>query len=166
VVFAAAGLSSGTDDDFCSRFPGDVEGTSSSSGLSFWPPGHTCIYTLPDGRTITTDDGNVTAFWAILAAGLLLVLGRRSKLAFATALVFGVGGLTALYVGFLPIVFVAFWLGASLAWLTTRSLLATAIAYAALVVGWLAQFYDDLPAAWVVVLLIVAVLPQRTEVVT
>ena len=112
MVFAAAGLSAEIDTDPCSDFPGFPEGSGSSSAYQFWPPGVKCTYMAPNGRTaIVLQDGHPVAFFAILAAGLLLVLGRRSKLAIATAFVFGAGGLAGLFLGFLPIPLVALWVG-------------------------------------------------------
>lgn len=165
MVFAAAGLSTETDNDPCSDFPGFPEGSVSSGDYQFWPPGVKCSYIAPNGRTaIVLQDGHPVAFFAILAAGLALVLVRRSKLAIATALVFGAAGLGGFFLGSLQIPFLALWVGVPLALLTTRSLSATAIAFAALLLGWMAQFYDDLPVAYAIVLLIIAIVPQRTEV--
>ena len=165
MVFAAAGLSAEIDTDPCSDFPGFPEGSSSSSAYQFWPPGVKCTYVAPNGRTaIVLQDGHPVAFFAILAAGLLLVLGRRSKLAIATALIFGAGGLGGFLFGFLQIPFVALWVGVPLALLTTRSLSATAIASVALAIGWMAQFFDHVPVVYAILLLIIAIVPQQAEV--
>lgn len=165
MVFAAAGLSAEIDTDPCSDFPGFPEGSSSSSAYQFWPPGVKCTYTAPNGRTaIVLQDGHPAAFFAILVAGLALVLVRRSKLAIATALVFGAGGLAGLFLGFLPIPLIALWVGVPLALLTTRSLSATAIAFAALAIGWMAQFFDHVPVVYAILLLIIAIVPQQAEV--
>jgi hypothetical protein len=163
MVFAAAGLSAETDNDPCSDF--QIEGSGSGSAYQYWPPGVTCSYSLPDGRTVITHQaGHPTAFFAILAAGLLLVLVRRSKLAIATALMFGAAGLGGFYMGFVQIPFAAFWIGLPLTLLATRSLPATAIASAALAVGWCAQFSDVVPAVYAIVLLLLILIPQRAEV--
>jgi hypothetical protein len=165
MVFAAAGLSAETNSDPCSEFPGFPEGSGSSSAYQFWPPGLTCAYVAPNGRTaIVLQDGHPKAFFAILATGLLLVLWRRSKLAIATALIFGAGGLGGFLFGFVQIPFVALWVGVPLALLTTRSLSATAIASVALAIGWMAQFFDDVPAVYAILLVIVAIAPHQAEV--
>jgi hypothetical protein len=124
----------------------------------------TCSYSTPDGRTdVRPQEGHPVAFFAILAAGLLLVFRRRSKLAIATAMIFGAGGLAGFAVGFVPIPFVALVVGVPLALVTTRSPSATGIAFAALAVGWLAQFFAEVPGVYAVLLVILALLPQRAE---
>jgi hypothetical protein len=131
IVFAAVGLAAETGGDPCANNTGEIEDPGSASH-QYWPPGVTCSYDAPDGQELIVEqNGHIAAVFAILVAGLLLVLGRRSKLAIATAFVFGAGGLAGFYLGFAPI-----------------------------------PIFNENPVLYAVLLLIIAMLPQRAEVVS
>ena len=95
MVFAAAGLSSLEGNDFCNT---NRDARPSDTSVALWPPGRECSVTVTGGRRHPRDAGDAAGFFAILAAGLLLVGIRRSNLAVMAAAMFGMTGLTALFV--------------------------------------------------------------------
>ena len=103
VALAAAGLPSMVGNDECATARSLEAGMSWSWGRSWWPPGGTCEYA--DGTTF--EAGTVSGFLIVLAGGALLLV-RRNAETLATAIVFGLSGLTAwmlgLPLGFLPAV--------------------------------------------------------------
>ena len=101
MVFAAAGLSSLKGNDFCNtnRTNG---GAAFKTQLVFFPPGRECSVPRTGAPPVERKAGDAIGFFAILAAGLLLLGIRRSPLAVATAAVFGMTGLTALGVSLVP----------------------------------------------------------------
>ena len=125
VALAAAGLPSMVGEDECATARSLDDGMSWSWGFSWWPPSGTCEYS--DGSTF--EAGSVGGFLLVLAGGALLLV-RRNAETLATAIVFGVSGLTAwmlgLPLGFLPAVVIAL--------LVTRSWRATVVAAGVFVV--------------------------------
>ena len=118
VALAAAGLPSMVGESECATARSLEDGASWSWGVSWWPPGGACEYS--DGSTFKA--GSVGGFLLVLAGGALLLV-RRNAVTLATAIVFGVSGLTAwivgLPLGFLPAVVIAL--------LVTRSWRATVV---------------------------------------
>ena len=116
------------------------------------------------GYTPPPDTGSWTGFLAITAAGLILLAWRRSKIAWATMLIVGTAGAFMYYLG-APGFVAALWFGVPLALLTTRSLLGTAIGLVALALAMLPRFLsEDAGVVSAIVLLLVALVPQRAEV--
>jgi hypothetical protein len=163
MVLAAAGLSSVEAADYCQSDSTFTEGSSMERQVTLWPPGLRCTYTQPGGRTASKDSGDAVGFIAILAAGLVLVVGRRSHLAFATAAVLGVAGLTQIPLGLVPASGFGWIVGGSIAYSRTRSVPAALIAVAALAVGGILELVGAGPAGWVITLLAVVALPQHED---
>ena len=116
------------------------------------------------GTEAPADSGDWAGFLTITAAGLILLAWRRSKIAWATMLIVGTAGASMFFFGGLGFV-AALVFGAPLALLTTRSLLATAIGLVALALAMLPRFLsDDAGVVSALVLLLVALIPQRAEV--
>jgi hypothetical protein len=116
------------------------------------------------GYTPPPDTGSWTGFLAITAAGLILLAWRRSKIAWATMLIVGTAG-AFMYSFGAPGFVAALWFGVPLALLTTRSLLGTAIGLVALALAMLPRFLsEDAGVVSAIVLLLVALVPQRAEV--
>ena len=142
VVLAAAGLPSMVGDDECATARSLDDGMAWSLGRSWWPPGGTCEYS--DGTTFAA--GTVSGFLMVLAGGAVLLVRRNAEM-FATAIVFGLSGLTAwmlgLPLGFLPAVLIAL--------LVTRSWRATGVAAGAfLLAACLWFFFGDWAWPWAV----------------
>jgi hypothetical protein len=159
MVFAAAGLSSLSGNDFCN--------TNRSSGaaafkthVALWPPGRECSVPRTGAPAQERDAGDALGFFAILAAGLLLLGVRRSPLAVATAFIFGMTGLTALGVGAAPAFGFGWMIGGILAYQFTRSVPSTLTAAGALAVGGVLSFTGAGPAGWVVTLLLLIPFPR------
>ncbi len=158
MTFAAIGFSpSLSSDDYCGA---------DTFQQQWWPPGVHCQY-APDSERgtgpVEPDTANVGAFFAILAAGLGLVLGRRSQLALGSALVFGIAGFVATLVGGHPLIFFGCFFGALAAYWVTRSIAATVVPLAALIIAFTVQFIVDVPLAWAGALLVLMLLPQRAQ---
>ena len=149
MVFAAAGLSSLHGNDFCTA----NRANAADNRVALWPPGRECTVARANGSTESEDAGGALGFAAVLAAGLLLVGIRRSRLAVATAAVFGVTGLTALGVPIAPAFGFGWVFGGILAYRFTRSVPATLIAAAALAVGGVLELAGAGAAGWAIVLL-------------
>lgn len=148
MVFAAAGLSSLDANDFCNTPHDGVKRAS----VKLWPPGQECSFASGAGID-RSGKRSGTGFVAILAAGVALVLIRRSKLAFATAATFGITGLTALGVAQVPAFGFGWLVGGIIAFHFTRSHHAWMTAAAALAVGGIGQIANLDPWSWAVVLL-------------
>jgi len=155
IVFAAAGLSSLEENDFC-NLNRDAAATTS---LTLWPPGRDCAVSEPNGPTVTRDGGDAAGFLAILAAGLLLVGIRRSNLAVTTAAMFGVAGLAMLVLPAVPAFGFGWMIGGIIGFHFTRSIPATLTAAGALLVGGATQVAGAGPWGWALVLLALIVIP-------
>jgi hypothetical protein len=158
MVFAAYGLSpTSTNDDYC---------LADSAQHQWWPPGVRCEY-APSAERGTTpvqpDTANVAAFVVTLGVGVAFVLARRSQLALGAALIFGLAGLGATLVGWLQLFFFGCILGALAAYWLTRSVAATVLPAAALLIAFTVQFVDDVPLAWAAAVLVLMLLPQQVQ---
>ncbi len=152
VALAAAGLPSMVGDDECATARSLEDGMAWSWGLSWWPPGGTCEYS--DGTTFAA--GTVSGFLIVLAGGALLLV-RRNAETLATAIVFGLSGLTAwmlgLPLGFLPAVLIAL--------LVTRSWRATGVAAGAFLFAACLWFVGDWAWSWAAAMALVGVAALR-----
>lgn len=149
VALAAAGLPSMVGEDECATARSLEEGTSWSWDVSWWPPGGTCEYS--DGTTF--EAGTVGGFLLVLAGGALLLV-RRNAETLATAIVFGLSGVTAWLVG-VPLGFVP---AVVIALLVTRSWRATVVAAGAFVLAaFLWFFVGDWAWPWAAAMAVVGV---------
>jgi hypothetical protein len=161
MVFAAAGLSSLDGNDFCNTNRGPASSTEAS--IQLWPPGRECTVTVTNARPASRDAGSGAGFVAILAAGLLLVGYRRSNLALCTATIFGLTGLTGLFVSQAPAFGFGWMIGGFIGHHLTRSVPATLTAAGALGAGGVLQVVGAGPWGWVAVLIALSVLPIPYE---
>jgi hypothetical protein len=159
MVFAAAGLSSLKGNDFCNTNRSN-SGAAFKTHVALWPPGRECSVPRTGARPQERDAGDAVGFLAILAAGLLLLGVRRSRLAVATAFVFGMTGLTALGVSLVPAFGFGWMVGGILAYQFTRSVPSTLTAVGALAVGGILGIAGAGPAGWVVTLLLLIPFPR------
>ena len=155
MVFAAAGLSSLEGNDFCNTNRASAKDTS----VAVFPPGRECSVPVTGGGVTSRDAGDAAGFFAILAAGLLLVAYRRSNLAVMVASMFGMTGLTALFVAEIPAFGFGWMIGGIIGFHFTRSIPATLTAAGALLVGGATQVAGAGPWAWALVLLALIVIP-------
>jgi hypothetical protein len=162
MVFAAAGLSSLKGNDFCNTNRSSA-GTEFETRVGLWPPGRECSVPRTGRPAVERDAGDAFGFLAILAAGLILLGVRRSKLAVATAFIFGMTGLTALGVALVPAFGFGWMIGGILAYHFTRSIPATLTAAGALAVGGVLVIAGAGPAGWVVTLLLLIAVPRPYE---
>jgi hypothetical protein len=162
MVFAAAGLSSLKGNDFCNTNLSDA-GTAFKTRVALWPPGRECSVPQTGAPALRRDAGDAFGFLAILAAGLLLLGVRRSRLAVATAFMFGMTGLTALGVALVPAFGFGWMIGGILAYHFTRSIPSTLTAAAALALGGVLGIAGAGPAGWVVTLLLLIAVPRPYE---
>jgi hypothetical protein len=155
IGFAAYGLSpTAISEDYC--LPDGLE-------TQWWPPGVHCVYEPSVERgtgPAEPDTAHVGAFFAILVAGLALVLGRRSRLALGAAVVFGFAGIAAALLGWLQVLVFGCVFGVAAYWLT-RSVAASLLPVAALLAALTVQFITDAPLAWAGALLLLALIPPR-----
>jgi hypothetical protein len=159
VVFAAAGLSSLRDNDFCNL----NRDAATAASLALWPPGRECTVASPAGATVTRDGGDAAGFLAILASGLLLVGIRRSNLAVMTATMFGVTGAILLVLPVVPAFGFGWMIGGMLGFHFTRSIPATLTAAGALLAGGVLQLVGAGPWSWALVLLALIAVPIPYE---
>ncbi|MDA0168004.1 hypothetical protein OJ998_02815 [Solirubrobacter taibaiensis] len=152
VALAAAGLPSMVGEDECATARSLDDGASWSWGFSWWPPSGTCEYS--DGTRF--EAGSVGGFLVVLAGGALL-LARRNAETLATAIVFGLTGLTAwvvgLPLGFLPAVVIAV--------VVTRSWRAVGVAAGAFLLAAFVWFFGDWAWPWAVAMAVVGVAALR-----
>jgi hypothetical protein len=159
MVFAAAGLSSLEGNDFCNTNRTNGEAAFKTK-LVLLPPGRECSVPRTGARPVERKAGDAIGFFAILAAGLLLLGLRRSPLAVATAAVFGMTGLTALGVSLVPAFGFGWMIGGILAYHFTRSVPSTLTAVAALAVGGIFVIAGAGPVGWVITLLALLAVPK------
>jgi hypothetical protein len=155
MVFAAAGLSSLKGNDFCNINRASAVDTS----VALWPPGRECSVTVTRGHVTTRDAGDAAGFLAILAAGLLLVRLRRSNLAVMVASMFGMTGLTALFVPVAPAFGFGWMIGGIIGFHFTRSIPATLTAAGLLGAGGILEIAGAGAWGWAVVLLASIAIP-------
>jgi hypothetical protein len=153
-VVAAAGLTTFESDDYC---------IGASVEYRFTPPGWHCVSAT--GETTPPDTGNWAAFLAITAAGLVL-LARRTKVAWATMVYLGVAGGGMFFLGGQAGLGMAFVFGSLLVLLVTRSAVALVVGLIAYFFAVLPWFFSDTAGAVgsTLVLLALALIPQRAEV--
>jgi hypothetical protein len=159
MVFAAAGLSSLKGNDFCNVNRASAVETS----VALWPPGRECSVRVTRGQVTKRDAGHAAGFLAILAAGLLLVGFRRSNLAVMVSSMFGMTGLTALFVPVAPAFGFGWMIGGIIGFHFTRSIPSTLVAAGALLVGAVLQALGAGPWGWVLVLVALIFLPTPYE---
>lgn len=155
MVFAAAGLSSLEGNGYCNTNRASAKDTS----VAVFPPGRECSVTVTGGGVTARDAGDAAGFFAILAAGLLLVGFRRSDLAVMVASMFGLTGLTALFVAEIPAFGFGWMIGGIIGFQFTRSTTATLIAAALLGAGGILQIAGAGPWGWAIVLLAAIAIP-------
>ena len=155
MVFAAAGLSSLEGNDFCNTNRASAKDTS----VAVFPPGRECSVPVTGGGVTSRDAGDAAGFFAILAAGLLLISYRRSNLAVMVASMFGMTGLTALFVAEIPAFGFGWMIGGIIGYNLTRSTMATLTAAALLAGGGILQIAGAGPWGWAFVLLAAIAIP-------
>jgi hypothetical protein len=86
-----------------------VEGTSSRWELALWPPGGECVYSLPNGETLTRAASSTTWFVVLVAFGLGVAawaaprwpaVSRPARVAALTMIAICIAGIGALLGGF------------------------------------------------------------------
>jgi hypothetical protein len=157
LVVAATGLSSIAPEDYCfSRGPAvseEFDGTSSAP-ITWWPPGQQCRYETATGEVTTENLGSVGEFAIVLAGGVLAVF-RRSRYTWSSLIVLAIAGLVSLNFGF-QAAFMALILGGSVALVATRSVIAAVTAVGVFVVGSIPYFWNGSTLGWAVLLGIVS----------
>src|ERR1700754_4328294 len=119
-----------------------------SHELALWPAGRRCVYEYPDGRVVKQSLGDVGAFFAVIAAGVVAAV-RRNRYAWATLLTLAVAGAGLLLYGIEAIV-PAVLVGIVVAYALTRSSIATTTAAGVLVFGGLVALAGGGVAGWTV----------------